>query len=185
MKKHAHGEFGKWLMHDDRKEQFEALFASVLTILFFALSALLLWPAGQAMMAFHLMKGYWLFCLVIYVTSVAVVLLQRVFRVDIDSHVDAYIISSLAVSGFLQAGWSAFAAFTVHNFIAVAPAWAVVILYLVGFLSCYIAFLVVSMFYAGSIYRQTNILLALTGFIIFSVWPAAGRAIYGWFFELF
>jgi hypothetical protein len=105
--------------------------------------------------------------------------------VDIDSHFDAYIISGLAVSGFLQAGWSAFAALTIHNFTAGAPVWVVVVLYVVGFLSCYVAFTVVSTLYVGSLYRQTNVLLAFASFVIFSVWPAGGRAIYGWFFDLF
>ena len=27
--------------------------------------------------------------------------------------------------------------------------------------------------------------LALAAFLVFSVWPASGRAIYGWFFRLF
>jgi hypothetical protein len=179
------GEFGKWLLHDDQKEVFDALFASVLAILFFGLSALLLWPLGRATMTFQLLKGYWVFCLVMCPTVLVTVRLQRMFRVDIDSHFDAYVISGLIVSGFLQAGWSAFAALAVHSFVAGAPLWVVVILYVVGFLSCYVVFAVVSMVYAGSIYRQTNLLLAVASFIIFSVWPASGRAIYGWFFNLF
>ena len=179
------GEFGKWLLHEDQKELFEVLFASMLCILFFALSALVLWPLGRATMTYRLMKGYWLFCIALYATSIAVVVVQRTFRVDIDSHFDAYIISGLAVSGFLQAGWSAFAALTIHNFTAGAPVWVVVVLYVVGFLSCYVAFTVVSTLYVGSLYRQTNVLLAFASFVIFSVWPAGGRAIYGWFFDLF
>ena len=180
-----HGEFSKWLMHDDQKELFEALFASVLTVLFLGLSALALWPAGKAIMSLRLMKGYWLFCIVLYATSIVVVLIRRMFRVDIDSNFDAYVLSGLAVSGFLQVGWSAFAALTVHNFTPGAPVWVVVAVYLVGLLSCYIAFTIVSTLYMGSIYRQTNLMLALAGFIIFSAWPTGGRAIYGWFFNLF
>jgi hypothetical protein len=106
-------------------------------------------------------------------------------RLDIDTHTDAYIISGLVVSGFLQAGWSAFAALTVHSFAVGAPVWVVVMLYVVGFFSCYIAFTIVSTFYVGSIYRQTNVMLAFASFIIFSVWPTGGRVIYGWFFDLF
>jgi hypothetical protein len=186
LKKHAFmGEFSKWLMHDDQKELFDALFASVLCILFLGLSALLLWPLGKATMTFRLMKGYWLFCIVMYPTSVLIVRLQRMCRVDMESHFDAFVISGLIVSGFLQAGWSAFAALTVHTFITGAPIWVVVILYVVGFLSCYVAFTLVSTLYVGRVYRQTNLLLTVASFIIFSVWPTGGRAIYGWFFDLF
>lgn len=179
------GEFGKWLMHEDQKEVFDSLFAGVLSILFLGLSALLLWPLGKALLTFRLMKGYWLFGILLYATAVAALLVRRMLRVDIDSHFDAYVISSLALGGFLQAGWSAFAALTVHSFSAGATLPVVVILYVVGFLSCYVVFALVSTLYAGSIYRQTNVVIAFAGFIIFSVWPAAARVIYGWFFDLF
>lgn len=179
------GEFNRWLMHDEQKEVFDALFASVLMIVFLGLSALLLWPLGRAAMTLRLMKGYWLFCIVMYTTSVAVVLLQRALRLDLDSHFDAYVISGLAVGGFLQVGWSAFAVLTVHGLTGGAPVPVAVIIYAVGLLSCYVAFNIVSAFYVGSIYRSTNLLLAVASFIIFSVWPASGRAMYGWFFNLF
>jgi lysylphosphatidylglycerol synthetase-like protein (DUF2156 family) len=180
-----HGEFSKWLMRDEQKELFDALFASVLAVLFLGLSALALWPLGRALMTFRLAKGLCLFAVVLYVTAVLVVLIQRQFRVDIDSHHDAYVISNLAVSGFLQAGWSAFAALTLQDFTAGAPVWVVAILYFVGLLSCYVTFNIVSTLYGGSIYRMVNVLLSLTSFVIFSVWPAGGRLVYGWFFDLF
>ncbi|MGH9903459.1 MAG: hypothetical protein ACRD68_16755 [Pyrinomonadaceae bacterium] len=179
------GAFSKWLLHDDQKELFEYLYANVLNIVFLALIALLLWPLGRVMMAFRLAKGYWLFWIVLLVTAAVLVLFRRIFRVDMDSHFDAYVISALVVSCFLQAGWSAFVALTVHSFVASAPAWMVAILYAVGVLSCYVAFAVVSAFYPGSLYRLVNLALAAVSFIVFSVWPAAGRAIYGWFFDLF
>jgi hypothetical protein len=179
------GEFSKWLLHDDQKELFEYLSANVLNIVFLALSALLLWPIGKAMMAFNFAKGYWLFWIVMILTAGLVILFQRIFRVDMYSHFDAYVISALAVSGFLQAGWSAFAALVVRSFVADTPAWVAVILYVVGVLSCYVACCIVSAFYIGSIYKLVNLPLAVVSFVVFSVWPAAGRAIYGWFFDLF
>jgi hypothetical protein len=172
-------------MHDDQKEVFQALFATLLIIIFLALSALLLWPLGRATMTLSLMKGYWLFCIVVYPAAVVAVLLQRMCGVDLESRFDAYVISGLIVSGFLQAGWSAFAALTIHNFIAGASIPVVVLLYVVGFVSCFVAFNIVSTFYMGSTYRLINVSLAFAGFIIFSVWPAGGRALYGWFFDLF
>jgi hypothetical protein len=32
---------------------------------------------------------------------------------------------------------------------------------------------------------MVNAILASITFIVFAVWPASGRAIYGWFFDLF
>jgi hypothetical protein len=95
------------------------------------------------------------------------------------------VILALVVSVFLQAGWSAFAALTVHSFVVGTPAWVVLILYLVGLLSSYVASAVVCALFVGNIYRLVNLPLGVMSFILFSVWPAAGRAIYGWFFDLF
>jgi hypothetical protein len=179
------GEVAKWLLHDDQKELFEFLFAGTLNIVFLALMALLLWPLGRALMALRMAKGFWVFWVVMYVTAVVALRLRRMFRVDIDSHYDAYVISALVVSGFLQAGWSAFAAHIVQSFVAGAPVWVACGLYLAGLLSCHVAFNVVSAFYGGQLYRLVNLPLALISFVVFSVWPAGGRAVYGWFFDLF
>jgi len=47
------------------------------------------------------------------------------------------------------------------------------------------AYFVVSSFYQGTVYKLISLPLALAGFLVFSVWPASGRALYGWFFRLF
>jgi hypothetical protein len=179
------GEFSKWLLHEDRKELFDYLFAVALNAAFLALVALLLWPMGRAATALSLARGFWGFWTVLIVTSSLVVLLQRLFRVDMDSHPDGYVISGLAVSGVLQAGWSAFAALTVGGAAAGVPLWLAAVLYSVGLLSCWVAFNIVSTFYMGSIYRTTNLVLATVSFILFCAWPAAGRVLYGWFFDFY
>jgi hypothetical protein len=179
------GEFSKWLLHEDQKELFDYLYANVLSVVFLALSALLLWPLGRAMLAWQLTKGYWLFWIILILSAAVVLLFQRIFRVDMYSHFDAYLISGLVVSGFVQVGWSAFAAHTVHVFVAGTNAWVAVVLYAVCALSCFVAVAIVSAFYMGSLYRLVNLLLALVSFIVFSIWPAAGRSLYGWFFRLY
>ena len=179
------GEFSKWLLHDDQKELFEILLASALNIIFLTLIAMLFWALGRPMVAFRLAKGSGIFWVVVYVTAVSVNRIQRLFRVNLYDHSNAYVTSNLAVSCFLQVGWSAFAALTVHSFVPGAPIWIVVILYFVGVLSCLIAFFAVSSFYQGHIYKLVSLPLALISFIVFSLWPVSGRVIYGWFFELF
>src|ERR1044071_1586331 len=104
--------------------------------------------------------------------------IQDFFRVNLYDHPDAYVISNLAVSCFLQAGWSAFAALAVHSFAQDASVPVAVTLYFVGAASCLIAFFAVSSFYQGHIYKMISLPLALIGFIVFSVWPASGRLIY-------
>ena len=179
------GDIGKWLLHDDQKEVFDLLFAGALNAVFLALIALLLWPLGKTMLAFRLAKGYG----VLWIVTIVVVLLanrlQRFFRVDMYTHADAYVISNLVVSCFLQVGWSAFAALTVQSFLVSAPIWIVAALCLLGALSCLVAFFAVTAFYHGHVYKMISLPLALISFTVFSVWPASGRAAWGWFFDLF
>lgn len=179
------GEFSKWLLHEDRKELFDYLFAVAQNVVFLALAALLLWPLGKAATALGLARGYWGFWTVLILTSALVAILQRLLRVDMYSHPDAYVISGLAVGGVVQSGWSAFAALTVRGSAAGAPLWLAAVLYFVGLLSCWVAFNVVAAYYVGSIYRMTNLILAPASFALFCVWPAAGRALYGWFFDFY
>ena len=179
------GEFSKWLLHEDRKELFDYLFAIALNVVFLALAALLLWLMGKTATVFSLARGFWAFWTVLIVISALMVMLQRLFRVDMYSHGDAYIISGLVVGGVMQVGWSAFAALTVGGAAAGASVWVAAALYLVGLLACWVAFNIVSAFYMGSIYRLTNLILAPAGFILFCVWPAAARALFGWFFDFY
>src|ERR1041384_6025449 len=173
------GQFSKWLLHEDQKEFFDYAFAIVLNAVFLILIALLLWPLGRATMALTLAKGYWIFWTAVIVTACVLVVLQRIFRMGLDDHFDAYVITGLIFSGFVQVGWSAFAAPVVHNFVAGTPIWIAIILYGIGVVSCWIASVIVAAFYMGSIYRMVNLALALISFIVFSVWPNAGGAMYG------
>jgi len=178
------GEFSKWLLHEDQKELFDYLFAVVLNIFFLALITLMLWPLGKASFALHLAKGYWVFWTVVIITSTVMILVQRSFRMDLDSRFNAYVISGLILSGFLQLGWSAFVALAVRTSITGMPVWMAVVVIVAGVVSCYVAAVIVGAFYNGALYRMVNLLLAIFSFIVFTIWPALGAAIYGWFFDL-
>ena len=179
------GQFSKWVLHEEQKDFFNYLFALVLNIVFVTLTALLLWPLGRAVLAWQLAKGYWIFWTVLILTSVVMVLAQRLFRMDLYERFDAYVISALAVSGLLQIGWSAFAALLVRNSIGDASVWVAIVIYGVGLVSSYVASVAVGAYYMGTLYRLINSGLAILSFVLFSVWPGAGSAIFGWFFDLF
>ena len=157
----------------------------VLSVIFVALIALLLWPLGKAMLAFRLAKGFGIFWLVTVVTAFALYRIQRLFHVDTDTHVNAYVISNASLSVFLLAGWSAFAVMTAHSFVGGIPMWQATVIWLTGLLSSVVAFVVLTSIYRGAVYRLINIALSLVSFVIFAIWPASGRALYGWFFDLF
>jgi hypothetical protein len=173
------------LVHTLREEVLDFLIALGLNLIFVALVALLLWPLGKAALALRLTKGYGILWVVTALTGVALYRVQRFFRVDTDTHYDALVISNLSHAVFLLAGWSAFAALTVRDIASGAQVWVAAILWLVGLLSSHVAFIVLSSFYPGQVYKLINLILALTSFLVFALWPASGRAVYGWFFNLF
>ena len=177
------GQFSKWLLHDDQKEFFDYLFALVVNIVFVALIMLLFWPLGRLNMAVRLAKGYWMFWTVLIVTSALLALVQSYFRIDLYERYNAYVISGLALGGIVQIGWSAFAAPVIRSFAINASARVAIVLYGVGVVSAYVASVVVGSYYRGGLYRMVNSALAILSFIVFSMWPSAGLAIYGWFFR--
>lgn len=179
------GQFSKWLLHEDQKEFFDYLFAIVLNAVFLILIALLLWPLGRAGMAWRLTKAYWVFWTAVIAVSCLLALAQRIFKMDLYSRGDAYIITGLAVSAFLQVGWSAYAAPVIHASTTGTSVVVMIILYVVGGVSAYVAAVIVGAFYMGGLYRLVNSALAILSFAVFSVWPAAGGAMYGWFFSIF
>jgi len=68
---------------------------------------------------------------------------QRIFRMDLYSHYNAYVISGLALSGFMQIGWSAFVALAVPNSITNMSVWMTVVVVAIGVVSCYVAAVIV------------------------------------------
>lgn len=179
------GEFSRWLLHEDQRETFDHLFAGILNLLFLICVTMLFWWFGKISFSIHLLKGYWILWILLPATAFLLVVFRRIFRIDMYSHFDVYVISALIVSGLLQTGWSAFAALTVKDSVSGSPTWLVVVTYACGVGSCYVTLTLISAYYSGSIYRHVNALLGLISFIVFTMWPAAARFAYGWFFDLF
>ncbi len=168
-----------------REGALDFLIALGLNLIFVALAALLLWPLGKTALALSLAKGYGILWVATVVTAAPLYFIQRLFRIDVYSHFDAYLISNILHGVFLLAGWSAFAALSVRSFVDGVPLRVAAILWLVGFLSSFMAFSVLTSFYSGIAYKLFNAPLALISFLVFAVWTASGRALYGWFFNFF
>jgi hypothetical protein len=174
-----------WLLHDDQKVLFEIVFAIILNVIFLAVLALALWLLDRTALASHLAKGYGILWIATFVTAILIARIHHIFRVNLYDRSGLFLVSNLLASSVLQTGWAAFAALTVRGFVDGAPGWMIVSLYLSGAVSCIVAFFAVSSFYQGHFYRLISLPLGLVGFLVFSVWPASGRALYGWFFDLF
>ena len=175
----------KWMLDRASAEAWQVIAAVALCVLFPALVALALWPAGMPWVGLRLFKGFCLFWLVVLALYVVSAWVQRRLRVDLYSHPDAFVVSNLLVSGALMLGWTAFAALVTRDAAADAGLWLAGLLYLLGLLSGVVACQVLGSFYSGHVYKFACLLVACAGFALFAVWPAAGRAAFGWLFGLF
>jgi hypothetical protein len=175
----------KYLLNRASAEAWQVIVAVALCLLFPALAALALWPAGRAGVGLRLFKGFWLYWVVVVVVFVVAAFIQRRLRVDLYSHPDAFLVSNLLVSGVLMLGWTAFAALVARDAAEGAGLWVACVLYLTGLLSGVVACQVVGSFYSGHVYKLACLIVACAGFVLFAVWPAAGRAAFGWLFRIF
>ncbi|HEX8148272.1 MAG TPA: hypothetical protein VF591_13920 [Pyrinomonadaceae bacterium] len=174
----------KLLLDRASAEAWQVVVAVALCVLLPAFAALALWPAGLAGVGLRLLKGFGVFWVVVAVVFVSAAWVQRRLRVDLYTHPDAFVVSNLLVSGVLMLGWTAFAALLVRDVSAFAGVWAACVLYLLGLLSGVVACQVLGSFYSGQVYKFACLLVACAGFALFAVWPAAGRASFGWLFGL-
>lgn len=175
----------KYLLNRASAETWQFIVALALSLLFPALAALALWPAGEARFGLSLFKGLWLFWVVVLVLWALTVLVQRLVRVDLYSHPDAFVVSNLLVSGLLMLGWASFAALLTRDATAAAGPWLDALLYLFGLLSGIVACQIVGSFFCGHLYKLGALIVGCAGFVLFAVWPSAGRAAFGWLFNLF
>ena len=167
------------LSDDEQTDLFNNLFAGILCVVFLMVTALILWPMGKFGLVVRFASGFGLLWLALSITALFLLLFRHVFRVDIDSHFDAYVISALVLSCFWQTCWSAFVVLAIRSFVS-DGIWSNVVLYLIGLVSCLVAFYDVASFYQGYIYRSVNAPLAVVSFIVFSVWPNLARMLFGW-----
>ena len=173
------------LGEEDQKTLWEVIAAGLLLVVFLVVASLALWPLGKIGLVLQLAKGYGLFWVVLSFTWWLLNLGQRILRTESDPPSSAYVFTNLGLSAFVQAGWSAFAALAVTGIAAGAASWLALGLHLVGFFSSLVASVMVGAFYQGTLYKFVNGPLALLSYIAFAVWPAAARAVYGWFFGFF
>jgi uncharacterized SAM-binding protein YcdF (DUF218 family) len=158
------------LSEDIRRLGWDLLVAAGVNGILFAVSALVLWPMGKARLAGQLAIGLCLFAILIGLVVWVSAWLQTLFRIEEDPPSKAFVIMNLAVSGALQVGWSAYAALAAGSSAPGASFGIAATLYVAGFLSSFLASVVVGAFYHGHLYKMVNALLAVVGYVVFAVW---------------
>ncbi|HWS54653.1 MAG TPA: hypothetical protein VN228_11015 [Pyrinomonadaceae bacterium] len=166
-------------------EAWEFFVALVVNAVFLGLLALLLWFLDGPALAARLAKGYALLWCVTAFTAVSVGMIQAMLGLDVNDNFDLYVAPGVAFGLLLTTCWSAFAALAVGGLAAGLTPWPALALHFAGFLAAFVGCWVISSFYQGYLYKTINLPLTLVSFIVFAAWPAAARALYGWFFALF
>jgi hypothetical protein len=173
------------LTKEDKGALSDAAIGLGLNLAFLAVCVIVLLSLGKGSAAWVLVKGNVAFCVVLTIVAVVLGLTLRFLRIDDDTHFRTYLYSNAAVAGILILGWSAFVALAARGWAADAPLWKAAVSYLVALISIYGGYTLVSGYYSGSFYRLLNLPLTFGSFLLFALWPAAGWALYGWFFALY
>lgn len=166
-------------------EAWEFVVGLFVNALFVGLVALLLWLLDGPAVASSLAKGYAVLWCATAFAAISTGVIQAMLRLDVNDNFNLYVAPGVAFGAVLLTCWSAFAALAVGGPAAGATSWTKLVLYAVGFLASFFGSWVVSSFYQGHLYKIINLPLSLLSFLVFAAWPAAGRALYGWFFGLF
>ncbi len=167
---------------DLKKEVQEIGVALLLNVIVMAVLALLLWALGRPAVGLHFAKSYGVLWILLVVSIIVLAALESLAGINLDTHFNTIVVVNLSVSVLLVTGWSAFAALVMHKAAQDASWFVAGSLYVLGFLSCYLTFAVMTSFYSGSIYKIVTLPLALISFIVFALWPVAARTLFGWFF---
>jgi hypothetical protein len=173
------------LIQDAPIEALDFIVIFVFNVIFLGLVALALWPLGMSPLAVRLAKAYAVLWGAVSFAHTALTMIQSILRLNIYDNYDAFVYSNISVGAVLLPCWSAFAALEVRVFVEGASFWTAALLYFVGFLASFVAWKVVCTFYRGYLYQVVKLPIALVSFVLFALWPASGRALYGWFFDLF
>jgi hypothetical protein len=166
----SHGALSLWLMHEDRKELVELLFALGLTLAFLALQALALGPMGEWALLGAVAGGLAGLWAATAAAAAVLTVAYRRFRVGLYERHRVFVAANLAASVLLQGGWAVVAAPAVRAAAAGEPAGVAVALWAAGLLSCLVAFYVVSAFFHGHLYRFVSLPVALVAFVASGVW---------------
>lgn len=165
---------------EERKAAERTFWEAVWILVVLAVCALVLLPLGRVRLAWELAQAIGLLWAGVMVTLWLLQHTQSLLRVVDDPPSDAYVLSNLFVSGGVLFLWTAHLALLIREFALGAPAWTAGVIYFIGLLASHMGFSSVSAFYGGTIYRTVNLFVALGGYVLFSVWPAAARLLGGW-----
>jgi hypothetical protein len=169
---------------DAREEQRKAaertFWEAVWILIVLAVCALILLPLGRVRLAWELAQAIGILWVGVMFATFVLQRVQSLLRVEDDPPTDAYVLSNLFVSATVLFLWTGHLALLIREYARPAPTWTAAVICFIGLLASHTGFSSVSAFYAGQIYRFVNLFVALGGYLLFSLWPAAARFLAGW-----
>jgi hypothetical protein len=158
----------------------EVRWGVVWNLMVLVVMAALLLPVRRWGLLWELTRAFAVLWGVLLLVAWLVALLLHRLRVSDDPPSDAYLLSNAAVGVVLLAVWGGYTALLVRESARGAPVWVAVLIYIAGVLASHAAFSAVCAIYIGSFYRLINLGTAVGAFALFSLWPPAARALFGW-----
>lgn len=178
------GELARWLQHDNQRVLFELLVGAAINLVALVVMTLVLWPLGQWSLVWAWTRGFIVLWLTLAGIFVGLAIVHQLLRLNLYQRPRAYIVSILICSCILQAGWSAYVALTLRAALPEVSLIIAIVLVVASLLISVVGYFVVAALFHGELYRLACLMLAPAAFVLFAVWPAAARAIFGWYFRL-
>lgn len=158
--------FIDWLMRDEQQPLYESVVALALTAVFLGVCALALGLMGQLVFVARLAQGFVVLWAALKVIEFVFGVVMRLFRINMHNHWQVYVGAGALTCAALQAGWGAYVARGLPAFASGAA------LYLAGFVSCFVASVVIGSVYTGTIYRLVSLVVGAVSFVAFAFFAA-------------
>ncbi|HEU4883174.1 MAG TPA: hypothetical protein VFT45_13030 [Longimicrobium sp.] len=162
------------------KDSDEIRWGAVWNGIILVVMAAMLLPVRRWGLLWELTRAFAVLWGVLLLAAWVMTLILHRLRVEDDPPSDAYLLSNAAVGVVLLVIWGGYTALLVRESARGAPLWMDVLLYMAGVLASHAAFSAVCAVYIGSFYRWINLGTAVGAFAVFSMWPPAARALFGW-----
>lgn len=148
-------------------------------VAFGAVAAAVLWPLGHARLVGTLAQGAVALTLLAALAMLALVALATLAGLEADPPGSAMVAIIAAATAALALGWTAWVVLALAPHTRGAAWWAVAVLHVVGLGASWLGTALAGAFAAGTIYRLVATVAMLGGYIAFTLWPGAARALVG------
>jgi len=159
----------------------DALIALGINLIFGLLAWRVYALLDQTQLTDPMVLGFAALWAVMLIVSVILYIIGRRFRLNLYDRSTLYLSSNVLASALPLLFFAAFVALQTHQAAADSGTLTTIVLFVIGFLACYAAHIVVTVFFRGTIYVLVNWVVVLGSYVVFVLWPAAAQILVGRF----